>query len=93
MKTETNAGYIARLAITLLLITAVVAAALAAVNSITAPKIHALNEQKTQAAIEAVLPGGGELVDYPTTPASWEAFTRASPATLWRLCPPASTVL
>lgn len=64
MKTETNVGYIARLAITLLLITAVVAAALAAVNSITAPKIQALNEQKTQAAIEAVLPGGGEIVDY-----------------------------
>ena len=38
MKTESSAAYIARLAITLLLITAVVAAALAAVNSVTAPR-------------------------------------------------------
>lgn len=64
MKTESNVGYIARLAITLLLITAVVAAALAGVNAITAPKIEALNAQKTQQAIEAVLPGGGQPVDY-----------------------------
>ena len=62
MKTESNARYIARLAITLLLITAVVAALLAAVNSVTAPRIEALNAQKTQQAIEAVLPGGGEQV-------------------------------
>ncbi|MDY3225705.1 MAG: RnfABCDGE type electron transport complex subunit G [Candidatus Faecousia sp.] len=64
MKTETNAGYIARLAVTLLLITAVVAAALACVNAVTAPKIAELNAQKTQNAIEAVLPGGGEPVDF-----------------------------
>ena len=60
MKTESTAKYIARLALTLLLITAVVAAALAAVNSITAPAIARLNEEKTQKAIEKVLPGGGE---------------------------------
>ena len=64
MKTESNVAYIARLAITLLLITAVVAAALAAVNSVTAPKIQAINEQKTQTAIEAVLPGGGEEIAF-----------------------------
>ena len=64
MKTESSAAYIARLAITLLLITAVVAAALAAVNSVTAPKIQAINEQKTQTAIEAVLPGGGEEIAF-----------------------------
>ena len=64
MKTESSAAYIARLAIPLLLITAVVAAALAAVNSVTAPKIQAINEQKTQTAIEAVLPGGGEEIAF-----------------------------
>ena len=64
MKTESSAAYIARLAITLLLITAVVAAALAAVNSVAAPKVQAINEQKTQTAIEAVLPGGGEEIAF-----------------------------
>ena len=60
MKTESTVKYVARLAITLLLITAVVAAVLAGVNSITAPAIEALTIQKTQAAIEQVLPGGYE---------------------------------
>ena len=64
MKTESSAAYIARLAITLLLITAVVAAALAAVNSVTAPKIQASNEQKSQTAIEAVLPGGDDEIAF-----------------------------
>ena len=39
MKTESTVKYVLRLALTLLLITAVVAVALAAVNSVTAPKI------------------------------------------------------
>ena len=60
MKTESNVMYILRLALTLLIITSVVAAALAGVNSITAPAIAKLTAEKTQAAIEAVLPGGGE---------------------------------
>lgn len=64
MKTETTVKYVLRLALTLLLITAVVAVALAAVNSVTAPKIAQLNAQKTQEAIEAVLPGGGEEVAF-----------------------------
>ena len=64
MKTESSAAYIARLAITLLLITAVVAAGLACVNAVTAPEIEALNAQKTQTAIEAVLPGGGEEIAF-----------------------------
>lgn len=64
MKTESTVKYILRLALTLLLITAVVAVALAAVNSVTAPKIAELNEQKTQDAIEAVLPGGGQEVSF-----------------------------
>ena len=64
MKKESSAAYIARLAITLLLITAVVAAGLACVNAVTAPEIEALNAQKTQTAIEAVLPGGGEEIAF-----------------------------
>ena len=62
MKTESTVMYILRLALTLLAITAVVAAALAGVNTVTAPAIAELNAQKTQQAIELVLPGGGELV-------------------------------
>ena len=58
MKTENTALYILRLALTLFLIAAVVAAALAGVNSITKPVIDQLNAEKTQKAIEAVLPGG-----------------------------------
>ena len=46
-----------RLTLTLFLITAVVAAALAGINSITAPKIAQLKEQKVADAIAAVLPG------------------------------------
>ena len=68
MKTESTVMYVLRLALTLLAITAVVAAALAGVNSITAPAIEALTAQKTQEAIELVLPGGGEeLTDFPET--------------------------
>ena len=66
MKKENIVVYILRLALTLLAITAVVAAALAGVNSVTAPAIAELNAQKTQQAIELVLPGGGEqLSDIP----------------------------
>ena len=66
MKTESNVLYILRLALTLLVITAVVAVALAGVNSVTAPAIAKLNAQKTQDAIETVLPGGGEAMEYIT---------------------------
>lgn len=62
MRKQNTVLYILRLALTLLAITAVVAAALAAVNAITEPIIENLNAQKTQAAIEKVLPGGGEPV-------------------------------
>lgn len=58
-----NFGYVLKLGFTLLVITALVAAALAGVNSITAPRIAQLNAQKTQAAVEAVLPGGGQLLE------------------------------
>ena len=58
MKTENTALYILRLALTLFIIAGVVAAALAGVNSITKPIIDQLNAEKTQKAIETVLPGG-----------------------------------
>ena len=66
MKTESLAKYVLRLAATLLAITAVVAAALAGVNSITKPVIDELTAQKTQQAIAAVLPGGydSEITDF-----------------------------
>ena len=64
MKTESTVKFVIRLAVTLLIITAVVAAALAGVNSVTAPIIAAANEKKTQEAVAAVLPGGGEIVDF-----------------------------
>ena len=66
MKTESTAMYVVRLAGILLLITAIVALALACVNKVTAPIIAQLNEQKTQQAIAAVLPGGydEEIADY-----------------------------
>ena len=65
MKTNENiVAYVIRLAGTLFLITAIVALALAAVNGVTAPASEKLNYEKTQAAIEAVLPGGGESVEF-----------------------------
>ena len=66
MKTESTFAYVLRLTVTLLLITAVVAAALAAVNSVTAPKIAQITAEKTQKAIEAVLEGGydREITDF-----------------------------
>ena len=67
MKTKSTALYVLRLALTLLAITAVVAAALAGVNAITAPIIAAANEAKTQEAIEMVLPGGGTEIDFADT--------------------------
>ena len=64
MKKENIVLYVLRLTLTLLIITSVVAAALAGINSITAPIIQQLTEQKTQNAIEAVLPGGGAEVEF-----------------------------
>ena len=64
MKKENTVKYVARLAITLLIIAAVMAAALAGINSVTAPIIAQLKAEKTQAAIEAVLPGGGDPVGF-----------------------------
>ena len=65
MKKENNVMYVLRLAVTLLVIAGVMAAALAGVNSVTAPIIEKLTYEKTQAAVSAVLPGGGDTVDFP----------------------------
>ena len=62
MKKESTVFYVLRLGLTLLIITGVVAALLAGVNAITAPRIQQLTYERTQRAIEAVLPGGGEEV-------------------------------
>lgn len=55
-----------RLALTLLLITSVTAAALAGVNALTGPMIAQRTQEQTQAAIQAVLPGGSdrEITDF-----------------------------
>ncbi len=64
MKTESTAKYIIVMAAKLLIITAVVALALAGVNSITAPIITQLKADNLQKAIETVLPGGGESTEF-----------------------------
>ena len=66
MKTESTAKFVIRLAVTLLLITGVVASCLASVNAVTEPVIDQLTARKTQEAIETVLPGGydSEITDY-----------------------------
>ena len=61
MKNENVVMYILRLALTLLVITGVVAAALAGVNAITKDAIAANQEKKTQEALTVVLPDAGEL--------------------------------
>lgn len=59
MKTASSSGSTLRLAVTLLLITAVVAAALAGVNAITKDRIAAIRQDKVLLAITQVLPDGG----------------------------------
>ena len=67
MKKENNVMYVVRLAATLLIIAGVMAAALAGVNSVTAPIIENITYEKTQAAVSAVLPGGGDPIEFPAT--------------------------
>lgn len=59
--------YILRLALTLLIITALVAAALAGVNAITKDRIAAIQAEKTQKALLQVLPDAGLLQPIPLT--------------------------
>ena len=65
MKKEHNVMYVLRLAVTLLIIAGVMAAALAGVNSVTAPIIEKLTYEKTQNAVKLVLTGGGDEVEFP----------------------------
>lgn len=58
MKQESVTRYVLRISLTLLLIAAAVAAALALVNKITKPVIERADAEKTQQAIAQVLPGG-----------------------------------
>ncbi len=57
MKTEGNFRYVLRLALTLFLICAVVSGILAGVNAITKDRIAAIKAEKTQKALQQVLPG------------------------------------
>ena len=54
-KTDSKAGYILRLTLTLFLITAIVAVLLGAVNAVTEQKIADLKAEKTRAAMREVL--------------------------------------
>lgn len=67
MKQGSVVRYVLRLTLTLLAITGVVALALAGVNAITKDRIAQARAAKTLAAVEAVLPGGGQAlsVDHP----------------------------
>ena len=62
-----NLTYILRLSLTLLLITAIMAAALAGVNAITEDRIAAITKEKTDAAIREVLPGANYIDEFPST--------------------------
>ena len=66
MKTESTAKYVAIIAGKLLIITVAVALALAFVNSITAPIIQQQKIDNLQNAIQEVLPGGGEQMEWLT---------------------------
>ena len=61
MKNENIVQYVLRLTVTLLLITGIVAAALAGVNAITKDAIAANQEKKTQDALAVVLPDATNL--------------------------------
>ena len=63
MKTESTVKYILRLTVTLLLICAAVALALAGVNAITKDRIAAVKAEKTAKAISAVLENGASAVE------------------------------
>lgn len=62
---KTGSLLVARLALTLLIITSVTAAALAGVNEITKDRIAAIQAEKTEAAISSVLPRGERKLTFP----------------------------
>ena len=61
MKQGNLVTYVLRLSLTLLAITALVALALAGINSITADRIAGIRAEKMRAAMEEVLPGAENL--------------------------------
>ena len=65
MKNENTMMHILRLTVTLLAICAVVAAVLAGVNMITKDKIAAIQVQKTEKAIQEVLPNANNVQQLP----------------------------
>lgn len=65
---ETMIHYVLRLALTLLLITGLMAAVLAGINQLTSPRIEAARAAKTVEALSAVLPDAEtaqQITDYP----------------------------
>ena len=70
MKKESNVMYVLRLALTLLVICAVVALALAGTNAITKDRIAAVKAAKTEKAIQNVLPGCSGVEEIAFTDAS-----------------------
>ena len=67
MKTESTMAYILRLTVTLLAICAVVAAVLAGVNMITKDRIAAIQVQKTENAIQEVIPNAQDVQQLPVS--------------------------
>ncbi len=63
MKKQSTFLYVLRLALTLLAITSLMGLLLAGINALTKDPIAAAQAEKTQKAIEEVLPGGGEKLD------------------------------
>lgn len=61
-------GYVLRLSLTLLVITALVAGALAGVNAITAGPIAETKAEKTRQAVAQVLPGAAEVAELSVDP-------------------------
>ena len=69
MKKESTFGYVLRLSLTLLVITGVIAAALAGVNAITEERIAAAQAEKMAQALLDVLPDGDKAVVLDKVPA------------------------
>lgn len=67
-KKESTALYVLRLTVTLLLITGIMAALLAFINQMTKDRIAAIQAEKTQKAIELVLPGAANAQALETLP-------------------------
>lgn len=68
MKKESTVTYVLRLSLTLFAITGVIAALLAFVNAITAPRIEAIKAEKTVQAISAVLTDADTAVELESFP-------------------------